>query len=150
MVEQWSNFKDFLLYLKNKPRLLILEIGFLTFFVGKIQKIIASLQDSPGGNFTNVDSLHTRHKLDSFTPMQQCSIMQLLKKSGSTTCGLDPLPTMLLKKCSDELSPVITQIVNLSLQAGCFPNLLKHAQVSPLLKADRLDPAKKITGHMPN
>ena len=66
--------------------------------------------------------------------------MQLIKKSRSTTCGLDPLPTTLLKKCSDELPPVITQIVNLSLRSGCFPDLLKHAQVSPLLKADRLDP----------
>ena len=106
---------------------------FSDFFVGKNQKIVASLQDSPGGNFTNVDSFHshTLHKLDSFTPMQQCSIMQLIKKSRSTTCGLDPLPTTLLNKCSDELPPVITQIVNLSLQT---------AQVSPLLKANRMDP----------
>ena len=40
---------------------------------------------------------------------------------------LDPVPTDLLMKCLDVLLPVITKIINISLDTGCFPNDWKKA-----------------------
>ena len=44
-----------------------------------------------------------------------------------------------MKDCLDELVPVITRIVNLSLENGVVPNNLKKALVTPLLKKASLD-----------
>ena len=52
-------------------------------------------------------------------------------------CHSDPIPTGLLKECLDELLPVITWTINLSLEEGKFPSEWKGALVKPkLLKAD--------------
>ena len=60
-------------------------------------------------------------------------------KSSSTSCSLDTIPTWLLKKCLDELLPIITKIINKSFQSGQFPDVLKSAQITPLLKKRNLD-----------
>jgi len=54
-------------------------------------------------------------------------------------CGLDALPTSLLKHCSCVLAPIITRIVNLSLAAGEFPPQLKQSIITPVLKKPSLD-----------
>ena len=57
-------------------------------------------------------------------------------KSPSTSCNLDPIPTWLLKKCLNELLPIITQIINMSIVDA---DVLKCAQITPLLKKPNLD-----------
>lgn len=54
--------------------------------------------------------------------------------SPTASCSLDPIPTNLLKVCLDELLPLLTTIVNKSLETGCFPDNFKKALVTPLLK----------------
>ncbi len=54
--------------------------------------------------------------------------------SGTKTCPLDPLPTILLNKCLGLLLPIITSIVNLSLKFGSMPADLKEALLTPLIK----------------
>ena len=49
-------------------------------------------------------------------------------------CDLDPMPTVLLKACIDTLLGTITNIVNVSLRTGIFPDDFKQAHVNPLLK----------------
>ena len=63
----------------------------------------------------------------------------MLAQSPDKHCDLDPLPTSLLKKCSSVLLPTITNIINLSLSEGTFPDHFKHSQVTPLLKKPSLD-----------
>ena len=48
-------------------------------------------------------------------------------------------PTWLLKKCEDELVPVLTLIVNTSLSCAEFPKELKRAFLTPLIKKIILD-----------
>ena len=48
--------------------------------------------------------------------------------------AIDPIPTFLLKECIDELLPLITEIINTSLELGAVPDVLKHAVIKPLLK----------------
>ena len=64
----------------------------------------------------------------------------IIKSMGNKSCLLDPVPTWLFKNCLNELLPIVTSIVNLSLQTGTFPNELKNAVVRPLLKKPTLDP----------
>ena len=49
------------------------------------------------------------------------------------------MPTKLVSDCLDVLLPVITKIINLSLETGIFPEDWKEALVCPLLKKDNLD-----------
>ena len=63
----------------------------------------------------------------------------LIANSKSTSCCLDPIPTPLLKSCIEPLIPVITKIINISLDSGIFPVSWKEAVVIPLLKKSGLD-----------
>ena len=54
--------------------------------------------------------------------------------SSYASCRLDPIPTWLLTLCIDELASVITDIVNLSICDGLFPDDWKVALVIPVLK----------------
>ena len=56
------------------------------------------------------------------------------------TCALDPFPTTLVKAHIASLSPLITTIVNTSLQSGHILPTLKSAIIKPLLKKPTLDP----------
>ena len=54
------------------------------------------------------------------------------------SCDHDPLsPACLLTASLDVLMPVITRIVNLSLESGFVPTKLKEAVLKPLLEKKR-------------
>ncbi len=56
------------------------------------------------------------------------------------SCLLDPVPTWLIKRHADLLSPFVTVLVNSSLQSGTVPSDFKNAVVFPTLKKLNLDP----------
>ena len=56
------------------------------------------------------------------------------------SCDLDPILTPILHDCLDEITPIVTDIVNKSLSCGVVPQCFKHALVKPLLKKANLDP----------
>lgn len=60
-------------------------------------------------------------------------------RSSKKSCILDPMPSSLIVQCIDELLPVITSILNLSLQSGYFAEQWKEALVHPLIKKSKLD-----------
>ena len=62
----------------------------------------------------------------------------LVQKLATKSCTLDPIPTSLLKDHLDEFIPILTDIINTSLQSGTFPDDLKNAAVRPLLKKANL------------
>ena len=63
---------------------------------------------------------------------------KLIINSPSKTYDLDPIPTELLKSCLDVLLVPITQMVNLSLISGVFPDIFETSHVTPLLKKPSL------------
>ena len=73
---------------------------------------------------------------------------KLIPQSQSKGCPLDPIPTSLLKSCSDTLTPVNTGVVNQSLPTGSVPECFKQAQVTPLLKKPGLD-KNALENHCP-
>ena len=74
-----------------------------------------------------------------FSAVSEEDIKKLVTRSSTTTCDLDPLPSDLVKKCIDFLLPVITSIINNSLESGAFPDPLLYAIVLRLLKKLGLD-----------
>ena len=52
-------------------------------------------------------------------------------KVPSKSCELGPIPTDLLKEVIHELSPILTDPTNTSLQQGTFPMELKKALLRP-------------------
>ena len=73
-------------------------------------------------------------KFLTFTEVKLDDIRELAATLFSKPCVLDPLPSSIIKRCTDLLLPTITNIVNLSLREGCMPMCLKPEVLSPLLK----------------
>ena len=105
---------------------------FCKFFFDKILKIRSTLQSSTPSSVTRPNS--TKNTLSSFTPVSEENLLKIRKSSPSKSCGLDPIPTSLVKECADILITPITKIVNCSLE-GSFPNCFKMTHVirSPAL-----------------
>ena len=66
-------------------------------------------------------------------------IRELILKSPTKSCMLDPIPTSLTKQCLDDLVSLITFIVNAFLSTGIVPPQFKQAIITPLLKKPGLD-----------
>ncbi|XP_072033035.1 uncharacterized protein [Amphiura filiformis] len=76
---------------------------------------------------------------ETFQPVSEDEVLDVIKQSHITSCLLDPLPSCIFKESIPELLPMLTKVVNHSLASGYFPATLKHAVVSPLLKKAKLD-----------
>ena len=72
--------------------------------------------------------------LKEFRIVHQEEVRKIISSSPSKSCSLDPIPTSILKLCLDELTPVLTLIVNTSLEFADFSPELKRAFILPLLK----------------
>lgn len=79
-------------------------------------------------------------QLDSFSTVIESDDCAVIMSSSSASCKLDPIPTWPLKLCIDELLPVITEMVNLSIRGGLVPADWKCPLVKPLLKKLELEP----------
>ena len=64
----------------------------------------------------------------------------IIRTAPSKHCGLDPLPTNIMKEHKDILAYFITRIVNTSLNTGHFSQKLKEAILQPLIKNIKLEP----------
>ena len=77
-------------------------------------------------------------KLFNFISATLTEIHKLISSSEDKQCTLYSIPTFFLKVCFNELGPIITNLVNLSLSEGIFPPSFKQALVQPLLKKPSL------------
>ena len=66
------------------------------------------------------------------TPMEIDKIIRNLP--NKTSSGHDNISNVLLKKISNSILPIMTDLFNESLQCGEFPTLMKHAEVILLFK----------------
>lgn len=78
-------------------------------------------------------------KWSTFRLQDEGEMSKVIAGSNTKHCDIDPIPTWLLKKCVDELLPIITRIVNMSLEQGIMPSNLKEALLSPKIKKLILD-----------
>ena len=60
----------------------------------------------------DADIMFNGNMLEMFRPTSEVEVKEITLKSPNKLCDLDPLPTWLLKKCVDQLLPLITAIVH--------------------------------------
>ena len=75
----------------------------------------------------------------SFEKVSQLTVKEFIHNSAPKSCELDPIPSKLIIECLDSILPSITDLFNSSLASGIFPQCLKSALVTPILKKRCLD-----------
>ena len=71
--------------------------------------------------------------------MTEDQVKSLVNSSHLKTCSLDPLPASIMKDCMDVLLPVLTKMINISIDTATVPVQLKEAIIRPNLKKESLD-----------
>ena len=95
---------------------------FCNFFSDKIDRILDSRScESP--TFAIFDG----PQLSQFEPTTEELIRELILKSPTKSCMLDPIPTSITKQYLDDLVSLITFIVNASLSTGIVSPQFKQA-----------------------
>ena len=116
---------------------------FVNFFNDKISTIRHDLENqntaSATGQAPDTDSIFSGTPLEEFQSVSVDFVKKIISNSPTKSCSLDPIPTWMLKKCIDQLAPVLTTICNLSLSCADFSDALKVAFVTPLIKKITLD-----------
>lgn len=107
------------------------------FFIEKIDNIAKSI--IPGDKLLDVDMPAVSSSLCNFKPVDDGELKRLVLACPNKSCEADPIPTSFVKSCIDQLIPVFSAIINTSLNTGVFPQSLKNALVTPLLKKSSLD-----------
>ena len=97
---------------------------FCQFFNNKVEQIKNDIDTQSAD--PPVFEPFTGSKFCDFEPVTEASMLELILKTASKSCNLDPIP-------------VITKIINTSLTTGIVPECFKSAIVKPLLKNPGLD-----------
>ena len=107
--------------------------AFSSYFDEKIHKICVNLDEQAANSvFGIVEEAGTptySSNLVTFKMATEKEVSEVINKSATKTCALDPISTHV-----SSLIPVITKLVNLSMETGCVPSSFKKALVTPLLK----------------
>ena len=114
---------------------------FASYFSEKIEKIRENLDtnlpETAADTMIVIDQQVS--KLETFTATTDSELHAVCKKITVKTCLLDPIPKVLLKDSLVCLIPFWVELFNLSFNLGIFPDSMKHAIISPLLKKSNLD-----------
>ncbi|XP_056006684.1 uncharacterized protein LOC130050513 [Ostrea edulis] len=113
---------------------------FSDFFVQKITRIRSSIACDNHNPLVDPPAIGDETKLSLFQHVTVDEVTKLIRSSVDKSCELDPIPTSLVKQEVTALAPVITSIINKSLESGSFPTSFKEAIAKPLLKKASLDP----------
>ena len=132
----------------DSPNDQTLSEGFSDYFIDKIDRIMNDITDIRDNENISTDlnyqpNPNSTLELVTFKPLSDNEILKLINKSKTKSSMLDPIPTALLKQCTDVIIHPISDIVNSSLASGEFPNCWKCPLVSPLLKKVGLEPIFK-------
>ena len=106
-----------------------------SFSIKKISDLRVSLDATE--KLCSTVNRHSSHCSSSFTAFRRVDMDSLRKfvlRTPTKSCLLDPAPTYILKDCLDELLPILSTTIILSLESGFFPDTWKESIVTPLLK----------------
>ena len=107
--------------LYSKPRNLVRIMN--EYFIGKVKSLRENIPESCDNQAVSVQKMMENKncifKLRCVHPDEVLKIISNLKSTES--CGTDNIDSKVIKIAKFELTPVITHIVNLSVQSSTFP-----------------------------
>ena len=109
------------------------------FFCSKISRIREDITSSSVPSI-NISVPSPEVKLETFAHVSEDAVRKIILSRSDASCHLDPIPTWLVKKCVDIVTPIISKMINFSLDGSCIPNSWKNALVIPLIKKLDTDP----------
>eukprot|EP00057_Strongylocentrotus_purpuratus_P003266 XP_003726286.1 PREDICTED: uncharacterized protein LOC100893945 [Strongylocentrotus purpuratus] len=113
---------------------------FANFFTDKVLKIRNELDgNDPDPLFTSCCNQGIGLQFREFAEVSESEVENIIKRSSSKSCSLDPLPTWLLKKHLRVVLPELVHLTNQVLSSGVFPTDLKEALVLPVIKKASMD-----------
>ena len=74
-----------------------------------------------------------------FSPLSIDDVISAVRRLPDKSSAADPIPTNVLKQVVDLVAPFIVELFNRSLNAGHFPDVFRHAFVTPVVKKPDLD-----------
>ena len=108
---------------------------FNKFFITKLPQIREVLDSACMDTIQTTDCCtHISPKLAIYKMLTCQDMEKIISRLLRKSCKVHPIPTSLLKEELPSLIGILTQIVNLSMQSGVFPESLKEVLVKPLLK----------------
>ncbi|XP_072019111.1 uncharacterized protein [Amphiura filiformis] len=111
-------------------------------FKGKIVNIRNELDATSGiGDLTafGFHDVPVNCELSSFASADHDEISEIIVRAPNKTCSLDSMPTWLLKTYVHDMVQFVSHIVNTSISTGVFPDSLRRAIFTPILKKSNLD-----------
>lgn len=113
---------------------------FAQYFDQKIVKIRNDLDVGDQTSHQNVGGTSScTPTLFDFEPTSVGELKSIIKNTPVKTSSLDPIPASLLKDILPDLLPPIVIMINESLRTGVFPDEMKLAIITPLLKKQGAD-----------
>ena len=104
-----------------------------SFYYNKVKNIREEIQNE-NTDYTSTDRGECTSSLTDFEMLNGESLKNIIFSMNSKGHPNDPIPVWLLKQCFDHFSPILLQTVNKSLQECTFPDTLKHAVITPIIK----------------
>ena len=109
---------------------------FASFFVDKVEAVRQSTSSTPLHHVSETAA----HTTASWEPVTPDDVVKLISKRAeqelSTRCSTDLVGEAV---SGTPIAPFISRLFNKSLATGCFPKLMKHAVVVPIIKKGSQD-----------
>ena len=111
---------------------------FSAYFVNKVDSLRRKVPEII--NHTNFSTHMCPLSLSEFKHLSLVEVRELIKNSKTKSCGMDPIPTSILKQCLETFVEPIAYIINSSVNQSLFPSNLKLSMVIPSIKKNSLNP----------
>ena len=106
-------------------------------FTNKVEKLRANIASEHVTSILVTGT--TAATFSSFEKVSQLTVKECILNSAPKSCKLDHIPSKLLIECLDSIFPTLTDLFTSSLASGIFPQCLKSALVTPILRKRCLD-----------
>ena len=113
---------------------------FNKFYVDKVKKIRGSIPEAAQNSSYSRPFKGTR--MNEFRVLTEDDVGKIIKSKGIKTSMEDPIPSQLMHASMDIVLPVITKLINKSLQEGSMEGI-KESVLDPLIKKSGLDTEEK-------
>ena len=114
---------------------------FSEFYIEKILKIRKDIEENKTNStiWTDKPEEACRIHMTNFVELKPEELNLILNSMKKKTSKLDPVPTTFVKNVFPQLLPFFLYLINSSIRTSSFPENLKHARVTPVIKDPKLN-----------